>query len=351
MNTEICFLENKHESLYEEFILKSKNSILYHSVIYKKFLGNTLPNTVHKYIIVIKKNKVIASFPCVIKLSEKGNILNSLPFFGSHGSLLGFEKLTNYEVKKVFSKLNDLIIKYNILSTTIVDGYNKNNYSIFNKFFKPRVVEKRISQITDLSHFKKFNKNDISYNLLNYFEGKRRTDIRKGIKNKFNFSIDNSLESLENLFKIHVDNIKILGGVSKDWKIFKSLYDIYIKNNQCNIFTLKDNNKIICSLLLIYFKDTVYYFIPGVLNNYKPLSVMSSIIFYAMIDSINKGYSYWDWGGSWISQESLIKFKSSWKSNNKEYSYYINYSKLINSYSKDEILNNYKYFYVRPFKD
>ncbi|MDC0498917.1 GNAT family N-acetyltransferase, partial [Alphaproteobacteria bacterium] len=127
--------------------------------------------------------------------------------------------------------------------------------------------------------------------------------------------------------------------------------DLFIQHNQCNIFTLKDGNKIICSLLLIYYKETVYYFIPAVLNDYKHLSVMSGIIFYAMIDSINKGYSYWDWGGSWISQKNLIKFKSSWKSNNKEYNYYINYSKFIDSYSKDEILNHYKYFYVRPFKD
>lgn len=350
MDKEICFLENKHESLYEEFILEHKDSLLYHSIIYKNFLNKSLPDSVDKYIIVLESNKIIACLPCFIKISKKGNILNSLPFFGSHGSLLGFENLTNYEVREVFNKFNSLIIEYNIISTTIVDAHN-NNSSIFNQFYKPLKVEKRVSQITDLSQFKKFNKNEINNNLLNYFNGKRRTDIRKGLKNKFNFAIDNSLYSLENLFKIHVENIKILGGVSKEWKVFKNLHDIFIQHKKCNIFTLKDGNKIICSLLLIYYKKTVYYFIPAVLNEYKHLSVMSSIIFYAMIDSINKGYSYWDWGGSWISQKNLIKFKSSWKSDNKEYNYYINYSKLIDSYSKDEILNHYKYFYVRPFKD
>tara|TARA_Y100001970_G_scaffold294294_1_gene449950 strand:+ start:19673 stop:20719 length:1047 start_codon:yes stop_codon:yes gene_type:complete len=348
MKLKICFLKDEHEKLYEKFIIKNTNGLIYHSINYKKFLSKSLDSTIDKYIIALRENKIIASLPCFIKISDNGNVLNSLPFFGSHGSLIGFEQLNKTELDSVFIKFKSLINTYNIQSYTIVDNYKNNNSSILNKYFEFNKVEKRVSQITDLSNFTKNNIND---NLLNHFDGKRRTDIKKGNKNNFEYLIDNSLNSLKHLFQIHVENIRALGGISKEWKIFQNLSDIFIKNKQCNIFTVKEKGKIICSLLLIYYKDTVYYFIPAVLNEYKSTSVMSSNIFWAMKDSIRRGYAYWDWGGSWLNQGSLIKFKSSWKSINTEYNYYIKYSKRINNYNKSDILKDYPYFYVKPFND
>lgn len=350
MKTEICILEKNFEDIYENFITTNSNALIYHSLTYKKFLYNSILNTIHKYIVAVNGKRILAVVPCIIKLSEKGNILNSLPFFGSHGSILGAENLKELEIKKIFLKLNELIDTYNIKSVTIVDNYKKNNLKIINKYFKYQFIEKRFSQVTNLANIKNFITETGNNNFVAYFKGNRRTDIRKGQNNKYVFAIDNSVNSLKALYNFHKKNIKNLGGVKKNWKIFKNLNELYIKTNKGNIFTVKDKNKIVCSILLLYYKETVYYFIPGMLDSYKSKSVMSNIIFIAMNDSIKKGYSYWDWGGSWLSQKNLIKYKNSWQAENVEYSYYINYSKKINNLNKENILDYYKYFFVKPFE-
>lgn len=75
---------------------------------------------------------------------------------------------------------------------------------------------------------------------------------------------------------------------------------------------------------------------------------MSNIIFIVMNDSIEKGYTYWDWDGSWLSKKNLIKYRISWQADNVEYFYYINWTKKISNLIKESILDYYKYFLVKP---
>ena len=75
---------------------------------------------------------------------------------------------------------------------------------------------------------------------------------------------------------------------------------------------------------------------------------MSNIIFIVMNDSIEKGYTYWDWEGSWLIKKNLIKYRISWQADNVEYFYYINWTKKISNLIKESILDYYKYFLVKP---
>ena len=71
-----------------------------------------------------------------------------------------------------------------------------------------------------------------------------------------------------------------------------------------------------------------------------------------MLDAINFNFRIWNWGGTWLSQEGVYRFKNRWNSNNIEYRYmtYLNNKDILKA-SKEELLEEYKNFYVCPFSE
>lgn len=69
-----------------------------------------------------------------------------------------------------------------------------------------------------------------------------------------------------------------------------------------------------------------------------------------MKDSIHAGYNRWNWGGTWITQEGVYNFKKKWGTEDYPYYYYNKiYDKKILEIEKQELLEEFEYFYVIPF--
>ena len=89
-----------------------------------------------------------------------------------------------------------------------------------------------------------------------------------------------------------------------------------------NIYVAKLDNKKIASLLLLYFNKTVEYFTPTVLEDYLNLQPMALILNKAFDDAKMKGYKYWNWGGTWLSQKGVFRFKKKWGAEGSNYNYF-----------------------------
>lgn len=69
-----------------------------------------------------------------------------------------------------------------------------------------------------------------------------------------------------------------------------------------------------------------------------------------MTDAIAAGFRQWNWGGSWVSHESLIRFKAKWGGQAKVYRYWTKVNRAeIRSSTPSELLREYAGFYVLPF--
>ena len=83
---------------------------------------------------------------------------------------------------------------------------------------------------------------------------------------------------------------------------------------------------------------------------YQPMSLL---IFEAMKEAAKRGYLYWNWGGTWITQSGVYKFKSRWGTQDRRYYYYIqeyNKDNPLRELTAQEIQTEFPYFYVLPFK-
>ena len=174
-----------------------------------------------------------------------------------------------------------------------------------------------------------------------------RRNIRKSEKFKINIYID--INKIRDLYELHKVDISKKKGVFKPLKFFMNLIEIIPPEN-IKLYVAYIDGKFAAGLLLLYYNKTVEYITPVINEEYKSYQVLSKIIFEAMVDASIKGFKIWNWGGTWIEQESVHRFKKRWGSKQLTYSYLttVNKKKLLN-YKRDFILKKYPFSYVLPF--
>ena len=84
---------------YNDFLLNNEYSLIYHTNHYNKMLSAIIPNCINHILIVSYEDEIVGALPLMLKINKKyGNILNSLPFFGSIGGFVGTElKRTGFD--------------------------------------------------------------------------------------------------------------------------------------------------------------------------------------------------------------------------------------------------------------
>ena len=71
-----------------------------------------------------------------------------------------------------------------------------------------------------------------------------------------------------------------------------------------------------------------------------------------MKNASEKGFKFWNWGGTWLNQDGVYRFKSRWGTKDFPYYYYTTLkNKEVLNLSKEEILSKFPYFYVISFNE
>ena len=330
--------DRKFEFEYENFIIKNGFSMMYHSIKYAYFLTSLIKAKPY-YLVAREDEEINGVLPLMYIDGKYGRVLNSLPYYGSNGSILSSTEVAK---KLLIDKYNEVINKKNIASSTIITNP-------FDKKFDSSLInynnlDVRIGQITEIQFNESHEKN-----ILQKIHYKTRNTIRKAIKSNVEVYIENS--KLDAIYKIHKKNMNDIGGLPKQIEILDSIRRTYTSNDDYKVYVAKLGKKIIAGLLVFYFKDTVEYYMPVVKKDYRNIQPLSLIIFRAMIDASINGFKYWNWGGTWESQKGVYLFKKRWGTKTENY-YYLNnvVNEEIYSCDKEFLLNEYQSFYVIPFK-
>lgn len=332
----IYLLTEEYYHKYNEFILENEMNLFYLSLKYKSFLEDLL-ECKSQYLICLENNRIIGALPLMYKQGKFGKVYNSLPFYGSNGGIVA----NTHKVVNLLVKEYNKIVKADGVATSnlIAQPLLKADYSKieFNE------SDERIGQFTPINYT-----NDIENKLMESYHYKTRNMIRKAIKSDIEIIIDN--EQLDFLKEIHYENMQAIGGKPKSIEFFNLISEHFNAGKDYNIFVALKDKKPISALLLFYFNKTVEYFTPVIKVEYRSFQPLSLIIFNAMIDASRKKYKWWNWGGTWKTQEGVYRFKSRWNAKDYFYKYYniINNKEIYNS-SSEELLREYPNFYVLPF--
>ena len=340
MNFELINEDKDNE--ISDFVYSCPKSLVYTNPHFTKLISNLL-GTESSWIVSRNQKRIVGVMPFVqSKPSDYGIVINSMPYFGSNGGVI--QKIADINIKR---KLITMFFKYSkdmgACSATIITNPFLKDHLVYESTIEGFFRDERIGQITELP-------SSTTDDLLALFEKPRARNIRKAEKEGIIVSYGNEKSSLEFLHRIHVENMRVLGGLSKSWDFFEKLYE-YLPKDFWSVYVGTKNNQPIAALLVLFFNGTAEYFTPVIISEYRNTQALPFIIYEAMKDALsNKGCKYWNWGGTWANQTGVYNFKKKWGA--LDYPYYY-YTKLFREdllfAKKEDLVECYDGFYVVPF--
>ena len=242
--------------------------------------------------IAFKRNHIIeAILPLLLKKGKYGNVINSLPFFGSNGGILS----TNVEAEKyLFEHYYKMLLDYKVLSSTLIS-----NPFLHKIKYKSDMKDKRLSQWTNLTELIQpgYQKSGKSV----------KRNLKKAILNEITVIEDKN--ALNFIQEVHIENMSSINGKIKPNIFFDSLDQYLDYGKDYKIYVAKRESEYIAGLLIFQSSSTIEYVMPVTKIKFRHLQPSSIILHQAMIDAKKNGYKRWNWGGTWFTQEGVFKFK------------------------------------------
>ncbi len=205
------------------------------------------------------------------------------------------------------------------------------------------IIDERVGQFTLLPQ-----QEDVEESLMQSFHYKTRNMIRKAQKVGVSVEVDNSAMAF--LCQTHEENMLEIGAAAKPGRFFDLIPAYFEAERDYRIYVAKIGGEPVASLLVFFYNRTVEYYTPVVKKEYRETQALSATVFRALCDAANNGFTWWNWGGTGLSQEGVYRFKSRWGTQDMRYQYFTHVSNMaVLSTPRAELLAAYPYFYVVPF--
>jgi hypothetical protein len=323
---------------YERYLVNHNNSLLYYSSKYKDFLKDLLGCKEH-YLVCLNGQDICGILPLMSIQINGAKVYNSLPYYGSNGGVIADNPDACW---KLMDAYNDIACSRGTISSTLVGNpfMCQDASNIHHNY-----MDYRIGQFTDISCGE-----DHWEELMYRIDSSARRNVKKAIREGVDVEIDNS--RMDTLRDIHRENMQAVGGIPKSHKFFDLVPQHFTQGLDYNIYVAKLDGSVIAVLLIFYFNRTVEYYTPAVDSEYRSTQALPLIIMTAMVDASRRGFTWWNWGGTWKSQTGVYRFKRKWAAKEKNYYYYTQLNdKGILDWSQSQILGTFPSFFVIPFSE
>jgi hypothetical protein len=322
---------------YEEFLLARPQTLLYQSWRYQSLLIDMLGCRQQGLLALDEHDNVLAALPLMAMDGPFGTVLNSLPFYGSNGALVGedldarAELMTAYRGMVQMPGMAASTLIENPLAPGGADGLAHD------------LTDERIGQLTPLPPA-----GDKEAALMQSFHYKTRNMIRKAEKLGVEVAVDNDAMSF--LVAVHEENMREIGGLAKSRQFFDALPQYFRPGQDYRLYVARLKGEPVAAALVFFYNRTAEYYTPVVRKEYRDSQALSAAIFRAMCDAAAQRYAWWNWGGTWLSQDGVYRFKSRWGTQDLPYRYFTSvHNPAILKASRTELLAAYPSFFTVPF--
>jgi hypothetical protein len=351
MTSQLRLLTESDDPAYERLVLDAPQGMFVHSLAFGRFLARLLPDATGFRVGVFSNGELKGVVPAFARKGRFGTVVNSLPFFGSHGGMLTTNDCEDSLKLQLLNGFREHCSALGAVSATVIESPFEESAGLY-EALKPTFTDDRIGQLSRLPQGPTADIRDI---LMNRLPRKTRNHIRKADREGFSLMIDGTADAFRKLHEIHVANMEAIGGTAKTWRVFEAIQETFVFERDYRLYLAKHGNgEVAAALLVFYWKDTVEYFTPVIHANHRSAQPLSMLIFTAMAEAVvEREARWWNWGGTWRSQEGVYTFKASWGAEDRIYRYHVitgeGFDALATS-SRDEVLEAYPYFYTFPFK-
>lgn len=350
LDLEIEIARDLADPSLNELIAACPAVMIYQDIAFIELLRSFL-NAEVRIIIARSGHHTCGYLPALIsKDCGEGRVLNSLPFYGSHGGIQ-FRKDTDRAAlpaigKAILQAFWKLGQTESCRSSTLIEPLNCTHPEIYHSE-EVDYRDSRIGQLTTLP----VSSEGASETILQNCHAKTRNLIRKALGQGFELiaSPDDSLWKF--LHQTHLADMEAKNGITKPRCFFDSIRKTWIHGEQYELYGARYKGEWAAALLLFNHRDTVEYYTPVINPEFRHLQPLSFLIHEAMTKAVKKGKRFWNWGGTWKTQDSVHHFKSRWGAEDLPYNYYIKlHDAALSSLTENQLLDAFPFFYTLPFK-
>lgn len=324
----VCAWQPAHDPAVERFVGAHPEGLIYYSPAFRRYLLAVAGGECRSRL-AIEDGRVAGVLPAMVKDGPFGPVLNSLPFFGSNGGVLASSPAAESALLAEYDRMAADVS----VATWISHPFMETTH--------PRhdLTDERIAQWTPLA---------AGGDLPAGIESSARRNIQKA--RAAGVTVREAADALPFLESTHRENMAAIGGKAKPPAFFSRLAETMTAGRDWRVHVAEQAGRPLAALLTFEAAGTVEYVMPVVIESARSLQPTALILATAMADAAARGFTRWNWGGTWLTQEGVYRFKKKWGALERRYRYYVTVGdrSLLNRRA-DELAAGYASYYVVPF--
>ena len=312
-----------------DFVANHPNGLIYYAPPFRRYLLAMVGGDCRS-VLAYEDGRLAGVLPILVKSGPYGPILNSLPFFGSPGGVLAMSRTAADALLADYDRQAEGVAVANWISHPFID------------VAPPRhtLTDSRIAQWTDLAPGIEAVPDRI--------ERSARRNIQKAMAQ--GVVVREAADALNFLEETHRENMAAIGGRAKPPEFFSCLASTMTAGRDWRLYVAEQAGEPLAALLTFEAARTVEYVMPVVKESARGLQPTAAILSHAMGAAAARGFTRWNWGGTWLTQEGVHRFKKKWGAHEKRYRYFVtvNDPSLLRR-SAAELSNAYPWYYTVPY--
>lgn len=260
---------------YEVFLHAQPETLLYQSWRYQSLLLDLLGCRQQGLLALDEEENILAALPLMAMDGPLGTVLNSLPFYGSNGALIGMNLAARNALVAAYHKI---VQAPGMAASTLIENPLAPDGA---EGFAYDLIDERVGQMTPLP-----SAGDRDAALMQSFHHKTRNMVRKAKKLGVEVEVDN--EAMPFLVAVHEKNMQEIGGLAKPRRFFDALPHYFRPGHDYRLYVARLGGEPVAAVLVFFYNRTAEYFTPVVLREHRDSQALSAAIFRAMCDADRK---------------------------------------------------------------
>jgi hypothetical protein len=349
MTITVAHLAETDLAEYGQFLERSADSLLYHQPEYISTI-RAIARPCSLHLIGVRRNgKLVASLALIEKTAGDITIVNSLPYFGSHGDIVIADDEDQHEVSRAIAHFLKQDSAFQAAAAVNIVAHPLRSWiETVAADLSLTAWDERIGQISSLPDAREADAALAA--ILAGCSQKTRNLVRKGLRQGFTITISDDPEDWDVMIHHHRTGMERIGGRAKTTAEFDAIRAGIPPGRMRQLFIARKDGEFAGGLLNLYYRDWVEYFTPVAVEKFRSDQVLSALICHAMVSACTAGLRHWNWGGTWTSQAGVYHFKKGWGAIDHRYRYFgVVRNERVCAAAPSALTQALPFFYARPF--
>jgi hypothetical protein len=296
-------------------VVAADRGMIFASSGYLSLLEHELAGTRPRHLGAYRDGELVGVLPSFTKTAPGlGAVNNSSPFYGSHGGVYSTLGGAAREacVRALLVGWREQCADDGCDVASLVEPLGNSDAGVYADVLAPWRSDTRIGQVVEPVAA------DPAERMAGYHQ-KTRNMVRKAQRQGLALAEDR--QALDFLHEVHVENMAAIGGRAKPRRFFTALADRL--GDSWTIFTASLDGERVAALLVMWFGDCAEYYTPVTRAAHRAAQPMTLLVHRALGAAAERGCRRFNFGGTWLTQEGVHRFKARFGATDIPYRYYV----------------------------